>query len=116
MENLQYINLQKLLRTERQKRFMTYEDVANGLGCSSSYVFRLEKGKRKKPSYEFVSKMINFFEVDDLSVYIDSPELGKSIKERQEKEQRLLEFMETMDCNSMAQINELLQMIEEYRQ
>lgn len=116
MENLQYINLQKLLRTERQKRFMTYEDVANGLGCSASYVFRLEKGKRKKPSYEFVSKMVNFFGVDDVSVYIDSPELRKSIKKEQEKEQKLLKFMETMDCNSVAQVNELLQMVDEYRQ
>ena len=94
---------------------MTYDAVAIGLGCSASYIFRIEKGKRKKPSYEFVSKMINFFDIDDLSIYMDSPELRKSIQNEKEEEQRLLKFIETMDSNSMTQVNKLLEMVDEYQ-
>lgn len=94
---------------------MTYEDVAKGLGCSASYVFRIEKGTRKKPSYEFVSKMINFFEIDDPSIYMDSSELRKSIQNEKEMEQGLLKFIATMDSNSVTQVKELLGMVEKYQ-
>ncbi|MYL57565.1 helix-turn-helix domain-containing protein [Virgibacillus halodenitrificans] len=114
MESLHHINIQKMLEIERHKRFMTYEDVAKGLGCSASYVFRIEKGKRKKPSFEFVSKMINFFGVDNLSIYMDSPESKKSIQ-RENRKLRLLKFIETMDSNSVTQVQYLLEMVNEYQ-
>ncbi|MBO1005916.1 helix-turn-helix domain-containing protein [Pseudogracilibacillus auburnensis] len=116
MESLHNIDIQKMLKEERQKKSMTYEDVAQKLSYSASYIFRIEKGKRKKPSYEFVSKMINLFGVDDLSVYMDKTKLIKPIQNGKEQEQELLKYIRTMDSDSITQVEVLLEMVNEYQE
>lgn len=113
---VELVNIQKLLKEERQKRLMTYEDVGNALGCSASYVFRIEKGKRKKPSYEIVSKMINVFELSDsdLNKYIDG-DIALEVNKVEESEKDIINFIKKMDVNDFSQVNLLLQQVKEYQ-
>ena len=116
LENLHRIDIPKMLKTERKKRGMTYDSLAKKLSCSASYLYRLEAGKRKKPSYEFVAKMINVLGIENLSVYMDKGNLIKSNQnENKEKERNILEYISMMDSNAVKQVNALLQMINEYQ-
>lgn len=111
---MELVDISKLLKEERTKRFMTYEDVANGLDCSASYVFRIEKGKRKKPSYEIVGKMINFFELtdEDLQQYIKG---NVPINKKEKIEKDIIEFITQLDVNSFSEVSNLLNRIKEYQ-
>lgn len=110
------IDIKKLLREERLKRGLTYEDLASELGCSASYIFRIEKGRRKKPSYELVGKILAFFDLssEELKKYIaGEQEVMLNTKERLEKD--LLEFMKNMDVNNFSDIHMLTKKIKEYQ-
>ncbi|MFC0015222.1 MULTISPECIES: helix-turn-helix transcriptional regulator [Allobacillus] len=65
------LDIAKLIKVEKSKNGFTYEKIATEVGCSSSYVFRLEKGLRKEPSYTVVKRMIEMFGLseDDLEKY-----------------------------------------------
>jgi|HigsolmetaAR206D_1030411.scaffolds.fasta_scaffold00120_34 transcriptional regulator with XRE-family HTH domain len=108
------LDIPRMVRTEREKRFMTYADVAKGVGVSASYIYRLEKGMRKKPSFDVLARIIEFFGLTDrdLRQYIDGdisepPILGI--------QQELLDFAKEMDTNSMAEVSKLLDMVREYQ-
>ncbi|RYM01470.1 XRE family transcriptional regulator [Sporolactobacillus sp. THM7-7] len=72
MKTLDYqnLNVSILLKNEREKRFLTFEDVGAGVGVSASYIFRIEKGM-VTPSQKVVSQLIKYFglETKDLSKY-----------------------------------------------
>lgn len=106
---IKLVNVQKMLKEERAKSFLTYQDVANALGCSASYIFRIEKGRRKKPSYEIVSKLINFFELTDhdLIKYIDH-DVKVEEKESILLEGEITQFVKSMNVNSLTDVNELI--------
>lgn len=114
---MELVDIPKLLKEERTKRFMTYEDVANGLDCSASYVFRIEKGKRKKPSYEIVSRMINFFELtdEDLKKYINNEDIQDYVPKKEEIQIDILNFIKNMDINNFSEVSELLNRIKDYQ-
>lgn len=115
--NVEAINVQKLLSNERVSRGMTYEELANELGCSSSYLFRIEKGKRKRPSYELVGRMIRFFELsnDSLKKYMDGDYIIELSKE-EELKTGLLHFVKDMDVNNFEDIQELLCKVKSYQE
>ncbi|RKO61713.1 helix-turn-helix domain-containing protein [Caldibacillus debilis] len=111
---LEKLDIQRLLRNERQRRFMTYTDVANGVGVSSSYIFRLEKGMRKKPSYEILARIVDFFDLDyqDLMNYIEG-EIPSEIQKDPQKD--LLDYARSMDTKNMDQVNQLLELVRAYQ-
>ncbi|MEC5424303.1 helix-turn-helix transcriptional regulator [Virgibacillus sp. C22-A2] len=47
-----------LLRDYRKENFLTLEDMAQEVGCSSSYIFRIEKNKRN-PEITFRIKVLS---------------------------------------------------------
>lgn len=106
------LDIVKLLKTEREKRFLTYADVAEAIGCSASYIFRLEKGKRKKPSYEIVSKIIDFFGLTekDLMEYVDG-----DIQFDMDLESEILNYIRNMDTQNLKQVEKLIEMIQIYQ-
>lgn len=93
---------------------MTYTDVANGVGVSSSYIFRLEKGMRKKPSYEILARIVDFFDLDyqDLMNYIEG-EIPSEIQKDPQKD--LLDYARSMDTKNMDQVNQLLELVRAYQ-
>lgn len=109
---LDLINVKRLLETERVKRFMTYEDIGKGVGCSASYIFRIEKGVRKKPSYDIVSKIITFFNLTDkeLSTYIDG-----ELDQEEVIKQDILSFISDMNCDNFGEVSHLLEYIKNYQ-
>lgn len=116
LSTIESLNVAKMLEVERKKKNMTFEDVGSGLGCSASYVFRIEKGKRKKPSYELVSKMIRFFMLSPEDVLKYSNQ--KPIIKKQEStylEEEILKFIKKMDVNVVSEVNNLLSRIEMYQ-
>ena len=114
---LEFVDIQALLKSEREKRRMTYEDVANGLGCSASYVYRIEMGRRKKPSYEIVSRMVNFFNLteEDLMKYSKGSVISFETKPSVRLEKELLQFIRKMNPDSFQEIKCLVKKIKEYQ-
>lgn len=111
---LEYVDVQKLLSVERKKRNMSFEDVAKHVGCSASYIFRLEKGKRKTPSFRVMAKLLDLFQITkgDLmnylqeSVHIDTGEI---------LEDKIIKFIKNMDANNFENVSHLLELIKEYQ-
>ena len=101
------IDIKKLLQEERTKRGLTYEELASELGCSASYIFRIEKGRRKNLAFFDLSS-------EELKKYIaGEQEVMLNTKERLEKD--LLEFMKNMDVNNFSDIHMLTKKIKEYQ-
>lgn len=114
--NFESLNIRKLLQEERTKRGLTYEELANELDCSASYVYRLEKGKRKKPSYEMVGKILAFFNLstEDLKKYIEGNKVNV-INQKEKLEKDLLDYIKNMDVNKFEDIQILIKKIKEYQ-
>jgi transcriptional regulator with XRE-family HTH domain len=51
------------LRVLRRERGITLKQMAAALGVSSAYLSALEHGRRGKPTWQLVQKMIGFFNV-----------------------------------------------------
>lgn len=105
--NVESIDIRRLLSTERSKRGLTYEELAKGIGCSSSYIFRIEKGARKSPSFEIVAKIIKYFGLtnEELKKYQKGSELNS-------KEVLLLEIMDTIRMMDVDNFNEIVTLVE----
>lgn len=54
----------ELLKSLRKDRGYTLQVVADAVGCSPSYLHRLENSNRKNPSMKMGSKLAKFYEVD----------------------------------------------------
>jgi transcriptional regulator with XRE-family HTH domain len=51
------------LREKRAQRGIALKEMAQGLGVSSAYLSALEHGKKGKPSWYLVQRMISYFNV-----------------------------------------------------
>ncbi|WP_417687250.1 helix-turn-helix domain-containing protein [Roseibium sp.] len=51
------------IRELRQKRGISLKEMANGLSVSSAYLSALEHGKRGKPTWFLVQRIITYFNV-----------------------------------------------------
>ena len=59
------------IRTLRQERGITQADMAANLGVSSAYLSALEHGKRGRPSWHVIQRIISFFNI----IWDDAEEL-----------------------------------------
>ena len=51
------------LRALREARGIKLKDMAEALGVSSTYLSALEHGRRSKPSWSFVQRVIHYFNI-----------------------------------------------------
>lgn len=68
MEN----NLAEILKTARIEKGLTLQKVAESVGCSASYINRIENNQRKGINYEIKEKLFDLYEI----------EIGSSQKEK----------------------------------
>lgn len=52
------------LKELRKERKLSLQEVADQIGCSASYLHRLENNSRKNPSIAFASKLAEFYDVE----------------------------------------------------
>ena len=111
MKNYQDLDIKRLLKEERKKNGYTYEETANGIGCSSSYVYRVEKGSRKTPAYKVVNNIINFFGLkeSDLLKYRTN---ANAVEVQRIK---LMEQLEKINTKDFEEVSQLIQNIEKYQ-
>jgi len=113
MKILDYRNFDvcMLVKKEREKRFLTLEDVGSGVGVSANYIFRIEKG-RVKPSDLTVEKLIKFFDLDESRLLLYKSmdrqnEIETHIIEEKEEETRSKEIMNVVDFESLRKKKKL---------
>ena len=53
----------KRLRTLREERGILLKDMAADLGVSATYLSALEHGRRSKPNWSFVQRVIHYFNI-----------------------------------------------------
>ena len=54
----------KMLKELRKERGVTLQTVADAIGCSPSYLHRLENNDRKNPSFTTMTKLADYYKVD----------------------------------------------------
>lgn len=62
--NIQSLDISMLLKAERVQCKLGLEDVAQVIGVSASYVFRIEKGSVSPAKY-VVHRLIKLFDIDE---------------------------------------------------
>ncbi len=61
------------LRTLRQERGITLREMARAVGVSGAYLSALEHGKRSRPSWNLVQRIITYFNI----IWDDAEELAR---------------------------------------
>ncbi len=61
------------LRALREERGVTLREMAKAIGVSGAYLSALEHGKRSRPSWHLVQRIINYFNV----IWDDAEELAR---------------------------------------
>jgi transcriptional regulator with XRE-family HTH domain len=61
------------IRTMREARGMTLRDMAKAIGVSAAYLSALEHGKRSRPSWHLVQRIIVYFNI----IWDDAEELAR---------------------------------------
>lgn len=56
--------IMELIKAERKRLGLSYDSLGKKLGVSASYLYRLEKGKRKNPSSSVLKSLCEFFNID----------------------------------------------------
>lgn len=103
------------LKEARVERGLTLQQVADEVGCSTSYIHRIETNERKSFNYHIYKKLIHVLEIEDNG----SNHSEEIISELEElllngKETRLkLEFALDAANESISKIIENLNTIEE---
>ena len=61
------------MRQMRAERRLTQKEMARAIGVSSAYLSALEHGKRGRPSWYLIQRIINFFNViwDDADLIVE---------------------------------------------
>ena len=54
----------EVLKGLRKERNLSLQDVADEIGCSASYLHRLENSTRKNPSMKMVQNLAEFYQVN----------------------------------------------------
>lgn len=54
----------QVLKDLRKERNLSLQDVADEIGCSPSYLHRLENSTRKNPSMKMVQNLAEFYQVN----------------------------------------------------
>lgn len=65
---MQIITFGEYIRTLRERKGATLEDIANKLGYSKMYLSEIERDK-KEPTNEIVRKVSELYKVDELLLY-----------------------------------------------
>lgn len=101
----------ELLKKERSKRGMTLQEVGEGIGCSPSYIYRLEKGARKQPSYAVAKAILDFFELPENSLtFYESKK--KSVELKMEMDLMSL----NMDTENFSHVQKYMEIMKHYQQ
>lgn len=107
------------LRALREERGLQLKDMAVALGVSSSYLSALEHGRRSRPNWSFVQRVIHYFniiwdEADDLQrlAELSDPRIvintsGLSPKAT-EMTNRLARMIDQLSDDDMAKIIDVL--------
>ncbi|WP_440897445.1 helix-turn-helix domain-containing protein [Amphibacillus sp. Q70] len=110
--NLEKVDIKRLLREERNKRGLTYDQVASKVGCSTSYLFRVEKGARKIPPENVVRKIIDYFELGEEELL----NYQRDFSEVDYKTEVLLKAAKTVDVNNLQEFISFLKIVEGYQE
>lgn len=109
------------IRALRAERGITQRDMAAALGVSPAYLSAMEHGKRGRPGWEFVQKVIGYFNIiwddaeelqrlailSDPKVVIDTSELSPMATRAANR------FAETLPCLDEAGLETLLAVLDE---
>ena len=57
-------SIAQVLKEERLANELTLQEVADAIGCSPSYLHRLENSSRKNPSMNMVQKLAEFYQME----------------------------------------------------
>ena len=57
-------NLADLLKAARIEKGLTLQKVAESVGCSASYINRIENNQRKGINYEIKEKLFKLYEIE----------------------------------------------------
>ena len=61
-------SIAQVLKEERLANELTLQEVADGIGCSPSYLHRLENSSRKNPSMKMVQKLAEFYQMEVVEI------------------------------------------------
>lgn len=67
--------IMEMIKAERKKAGLSYEELGKRLGVSASYLYRLEKGQRKNPSSTVLKSLCELFNIDPSKVLQMEPNL-----------------------------------------
>lgn len=102
------------LKEARKNKGLTLQEVADKIGCSASYLHRIENGSRKGFNYQIYNKLTELLEIettDDLITIERISELDELFKESKEKRLKLKFTIETA-FESVNQVLDDLNLIE----
>lgn len=54
----------QILKKLRKEKHITLQEAADAVGCSASYIHRLENNTRKNPSIKMATQLAVFYDVD----------------------------------------------------
>lgn len=57
-----------MLKKLREDRRVTLQEVADAIGCSPSYLHRLENSTRKNPSMTMIQSLAEFYEIEIVDI------------------------------------------------
>lgn len=103
------------LKEARKNKGLTLQEVADMIGCSASYLHRIENGSRQGFNYKIYNKLTEILEIetaDDLITIEKRSEFEKILKESKEKRLKLKFTIETA-FESFNQVLDELNLIEE---
>jgi|SRR5699024_4691949 len=103
------------LKEARKNKDLTLQEVADMIGCSPSYLHRIENGSRKGFNYQIYNKLTEILDIetaDDLITTERRSELEKVLKVSKEKRLKLKFTIETA-FESVNQVLNDLKLIEE---
>ncbi|RCW62875.1 helix-turn-helix domain-containing protein [Saliterribacillus persicus] len=110
--DMKKLDIKRLLREERNKRGLTYDQVARRVGCSTSYLFRVEKGARKVPSENVMRNIIDYFELSEEELM----NYNRDISDVDYNTGSLLESANSVDVNNLKDVVRFLQVVAEYQE
>lgn len=87
------INAGERLYHLRKKRGLSLEEVALGVGVTSSHISQIENGKRQ-PSFKLLSDLANFFDMEPAFFLKSKKNYGQGVKIRELRTQKNLSIEE----------------------
>lgn len=110
--------IMELIKKERKKAGLSYDELGKRLGVSASYLYRLEKGQRKNPSSAVLKSLCELFNIDPSKVLQMEPNLvnvnGQSVDMNVMTE--VYDLVMKTDVDKTSDVMALLARIKEFQE